>query len=118
MNDLKEKYPDIFAGYIMTLEATQKRFAAFYEQAVLGGYCKSLPIGLVGEQIRTMLPVIIRGDYLSRRKTTLPEVIADYYQLLLYQLLSKEYMDTAERDHICSFVDDVVKILKNQFLLD
>ncbi|MCD7948586.1 MAG: TetR/AcrR family transcriptional regulator [Oscillospiraceae bacterium] len=117
LTDLEGKYPDIYAAYISALRAVQTRFEAFYEQAVREGYCKKLSISLVGEQTRRMLPAIIRPDYLGRHDTTLPDVIAEYYKLLLYQLLSEKYIAVTEQDSLYSFVDELVKIMRKQFLI-
>ncbi|MCC8122402.1 MAG: TetR/AcrR family transcriptional regulator [Oscillospiraceae bacterium] len=115
--DLEEKYPDAYADYISALDAVQIRFADFYAQAVREGYCRALSISLVGEQTRKMLPVIIRSDYRDRHGTTLPDVIAEYYKLLLYQLLSAPYLAVTEQEGLYSFVEELVQVLREQLLI-
>lgn len=101
----------------MTLDSVQTRFAAFYESAVQKGYCRRLPLHLIGEQLKNMLPTIINGDYLRKHNTALSDAIAEYYRILLYQILNEEYLAIANQKSTYTFVDGVVETLTNIFLI-
>jgi len=116
--DLKNKFPDIYADYIIALNSVQKRFSVFYKNAVREGYCKQISIGLLGEQIKAMLPAILSPAYLNSHKTTLHNVITEYCRLLLYQFLGEEYMVAANTKSTYSFVDNLVEMLDSKFLID
>lgn len=114
--DLQGKFPDIYADYIAALDSVQTRFAVFYERATQEGYCKQLSIYLFGDQIKNMLPAIINSAYPNAHDTTLHDVIVEYYKLLLYQLLSAEYMAVVDKDSVYLFVDELVEILESKLL--
>ncbi len=117
LEDLESKFPDIYADYIIALETVQTRFVAFYKGASLEGYCKQVSIDLVVEQIKNTLPVIISSAYLNKHNTTLPVVIKEHYKLLLYQLLSTEYMPATAKEANYMFVNKLVEVLKSNFLI-
>ena len=112
--DLQNKFPDIYDGYVSALNALEERFKIFYELAAQNGYYKRLSIRLVGEQFKMMLPTIISNEYISTHDTTLRDVIMEYYKILLYQILSEEYLFIAEQENAYSFADELVEILKDK----
>ena len=118
IEDLESKYPDIYNEYISTMDSVQSRFTDFYESAVREGYFKKVSIGLISTQCKMMMPTMIKSDHLISQNTTLPDVIVEYYKLLLYQILSEEYMAVTAQESIYSFVDELVEVLKSNFMVD
>ena len=116
LSDLQDKFPDIYKEYILALESMQKRFEDFYEQAAKKGYCIEISISLVGEQLKLMLPSIINTDYIQKHKTTLPDVIMDYYRLLLHQLISEKYKPQNGQEDRYLAVQELIEILNSRFL--
>jgi predicted DNA-binding protein YlxM (UPF0122 family) len=116
--DLENKFPDIYADYIAALESVHKRFVTFHEYASKEGYCNQVSITLVGEQLKTMLPIVVNSDYLKNNNITLSAVITEYYKLFLYQLIRAEYIPIINQDNAYLLVDDLVDILKSSFLIN
>jgi len=114
---LESKFPNILSDYMVALDFTQKRFECFFDSAVQKGYCKQVSIHLICAQIKMMLPSIIKFKD-SDNSTSIPTTIKEYYKLLLYQLLSVEYMDIINQDSTYLFVDELVELLKSRFLID
>lgn len=115
--DLQYKFPDIYTDYNVALENVQKRFVSFHEYASKEGYCNKVSITIVGEQFKKVLPTVLSNDYLKNNNITLHAIIKEYYKLLLYQLLSSEYIYLVNEDNTFLFVDDLVEILKSSFLI-
>lgn len=117
LTDLQNKFPGLYAGFILALDALQSRFTAFYECAVEKGYCKKLCFHLVGEQFKNMLPTIMNPDYLRKHGMTLAEAVREYYKLLLYQILNEAYLAVTDQESTYSFLEGLVEILDNVLLV-
>lgn len=115
--DLESKFPDIYSDYIIALESFKIRFVNFYECAIRQGYCKKISIDIVIEQIKMTLAAIINSTYLTKHNTSLAVVVTEYYKLLLYQLLSAEYITATVQDSSYLFVNKLIELLENNFLI-
>ncbi|GLC78288.1 TetR/AcrR family transcriptional regulator [Lacrimispora brassicae] len=117
LSDLKNKFPEIYSDYLSALESVQTRFIAFYKCAAKAGFCKSVSIDIVVEQIKRTLPAIINSSYLNMHQTSLSVIIKEYYRLLLCQLLSSEYTAVIDQDDVYLFADKLVAVMKSKFLI-
>lgn len=117
LKDLKEKFPHIYAEYLAALASMQKRFEDFHEQAVQKGYCNRISIRLVGEQIKMMLPMVLRAEYLQENQVSLPEVIEDYYRLLLCQLICERNQPKEGQIKKYLPMDRLMDLLNSRFLM-
>lgn len=114
-SDLQHKFPAIYADFNVALDDMADRFFAFYESAKAQGYFRAINIRLFWIQTKYALRAILTPAYIIQNQTTLPILLKDYYQLLLCQLLSEEYLSALGQENTYAFMDHLLVLLEGRF---
>ena len=115
LEDLENKFPSIYEDFRSALDAFTGRFLAFYEQVREQGYFRAVNARLFVDQAQYALRAVLTPTYIIQNHTTLPALLCDYYQLLLYQLLSEPYLPEVGKERTYQFMDHLLELLAGRF---
>ncbi len=116
ITDLRNKFPSYYDNLMTAIRSTEDRFVKFYSQAVRENYCRDISLTLACSQICRTLPTIIRPEYRAKYNFELTEMLENYYQLMICQMLNTPYLDYVDDKRTYSFIEDkLIHILREKF---